>query len=663
MPDVRGAGQQLCLEVEGHRLELDPSREVILGRGEHCDVVLSDLRVSREHLHLRHAPGQGWVMTDLDSRGGTHVAGRPITSATVQGSVTARLGDPDRGIELLLEVRAAATPPIGVDVRGASTALPEPGPGPDPVTEAQPRASVVTIGRADDNDVVLPDLLISRYHASIREVAAGRWELEDLGSANGTFVDGRSVERAELADGAVFSVARRPVQLRDGHLDLDPGPNIPALQCEGVGVVLDPDVRILSDISLRAAVGSLTAVLGPTGAGKSTLLKVLTGSRRPSDGDVLIGGRDLYAAPDAIRPMLGYVPQNDILHPQLTIGRALTYAAELRLPPDVADQEIERRVAEVLDELGLAHRRDLPITRLSGGQRKRTSVALELLTAPEVLLLDEPTSGLDPGYEQSVMELLRRLADAGRTVVVVTHSMQSLALCDQVLFLATGGRTAYLGPPGEALTVFGRTDYAKVFQDLEHWSEPSPPPPRDPPTRLDDASDQRMAGAPDVRDPADRERWLRQLSTLSRRQIAVIAADRRVLLFLLAAVVVPAALMLAVVDAGALDADGELPSDGARTLLGALVVSAVAIGAANTLREIVKERAILARERAVGVADSAYVTSKFLVFGTITALQAVLLVAIVTSTSRVSPGASATSCTSFSITATRLPVMPQNVTR
>src|SRR5205823_10668385 len=164
---------------------------------------------------------------------------------------------------------------------------------------------------------------------------------------------------------------------------------------------------------------------------------------------------------------IGYVPQDDILHPQLTVRRALGFAAELRFPSDVSKEERDRAVEGVMEELGLSHRADLPIHKLSGGQRKRVSVALELITKPSLLFLDEPTSGLDPGFEKSAMELLRSLADGGRTVIVVTHSLQSLDLCDRVIFLAPGGSTAFFGRPAEALAYFGRPDYADVFRDVE----------------------------------------------------------------------------------------------------------------------------------------------------------------------------------------------------
>jgi ABC transport system ATP-binding/permease protein len=644
----------LHVEVDGRTFPVHAGPPALLGRSPGAAVVLTDLRVSRRHLQVVHEPGRGWVVEDLGSSGGTYHDGARVDRLAVSGPLELRLGHPVHGVAITVTPASAAFEPrpsaAAVDAWRAST--------PDRASEVGSSGMVgaaevfdaatgrlsadelsqevvgrdgTTIGRAPDNDVVIEDLLVSRHHAVVRKLDDRNWEIEDLGSANGTYVAGVSVDRATLADGEVFSVARQAVRLRGGRLCLDVGDEVPALQCEQVEVTIRDGRHILQPVSFRADSGSLIAVLGPTGAGKSTLLKALTGGRAPSDGTVLIQGRDLYAAPDAIRPLLGYVPQDDILHPQLTVRRALTYAAELRLPPDVGANEISRRVGEVMDELGLAERADVRISQLSGGQRKRTSVALELLTAPAVLFLDEPTSGLDPGYEKSVMRLLRDLADAGRTVVVVTHSVQSLDLCDRVLFLASGGRAAYLGSPSEALAAFGRSDYADAFNDLERWEGPPVPLPPGPARRVTDEHELRR-GAPDPRDPADRDHWRRQLLTLVRRQCAVLAADRRVLLFLVASGLVLGFLILAVVDGGALDPSGPLPSTSARTLLGAVVIAAVTIGVANTVREIVKEQAIFARERAAGVSDTAYLASKVLVFGAITAVQAVLLVLVATST-------------------------------
>lgn len=207
--------------------------------------------------------------------------------------------------------------------------------------------------------------------------------------------------------------------------------------------------------------------MGPSGAGKSTLLNALTGQRPADRGAVLYDGRDLYRDYAELRQRIGLVPQDDILHAQLTVRRALAYAAELRFPQDTAKAERQARVDEVIRELGLEQRAGLPIHSLSGGQRKRVSVALELLTKPSLLFLDEPTSGLDPGMDRSVMHMLRGLADDGRTVIVVTHSVLSLDVCDRLLVLAPGGKVAYFGPPEDALAYFGYEQWPEAFEAFE----------------------------------------------------------------------------------------------------------------------------------------------------------------------------------------------------
>lgn len=222
-------------------------------------------------------------------------------------------------------------------------------------------------------------------------------------------------------------------------------------------------VRILRSVKLELRPGQLCGLIGPSGAGKSTLFKVLLGIREPSAGLVRFGGK-------AVRETgpVGYVPQDDALHRTLTVEQALSYAAELRMPGS-RPEERSRRITNVLSQVGLSERRDVRIARLSGGQRKRVSVALELLTSPGLLILDEPTSGLDPGLEARMMALFRALAEKGRIIMVATHAMQSLDLC-HVLVVLVKGNVAYAGPPQRALPYFGVKDYADIFRVLEKKS-------------------------------------------------------------------------------------------------------------------------------------------------------------------------------------------------
>ena len=234
------------------------------------------------------------------------------------------------------------------------------------------------------------------------------------------------------------------------------------LRVENVGVSAGGN-RILNRVELTLQRGEMCALIGPSGAGKSTLIKALLGLREPDDGSVMMG-----SLPVAELGPIGYVPQDDALHRGLTVQRELAYAAELRMPESSTEQR-RSRVAEVLDQVGLGDRSGVRIRRLSGGQRKRVSVALELLTSPPMLILDEPTSGLDPGLEARTMTLLSEVAATGRIVLVATHAMESIEMADALCVLV-GGHVAYFGPPREALSYFRVDRYADLFRQLDKQS-------------------------------------------------------------------------------------------------------------------------------------------------------------------------------------------------
>ncbi len=230
-------------------------------------------------------------------------------------------------------------------------------------------------------------------------------------------------------------------------------------------------VVLLNDISLVLPACTFVALVGGSGTGKSTLMNALSGLHPVREGQVLYNGQDYSRHQAAFRDQLGYVPQDDIVHRDLTVERALYYSARLRLQTDVTDKQLQQRIDEVLEDVEMQERRHLQISKLSGGQRKRVSIALELLAHPNIFFLDEPTSGLDPGLDYRMMHLLRNLADKGQTVVLVTHATSNLRLCDYVCFLAPGGRLVHFGPPGEALTYFGTDNFAQIYSLLESSEE------------------------------------------------------------------------------------------------------------------------------------------------------------------------------------------------
>jgi ABC-type multidrug transport system ATPase subunit len=611
-----------------------PVGEIVVGSARGCAVRLINDSVAARHLVVRFADG-AWTLEALGVDGLTFLDRQPVGIVPITGALAVRLGDPLTGPLLELEP--------GDHGRNDSTAdfgsLPaeEQAEVGRPVTSVPLSGEVLRIGRDRESDVVVDDLQVSRRHAEIRSLGDGRYEAVDLGSHNGTFVNGRRVDRAVLEELDVISIGRNSYRLIDGHLAEFVDTGGVAYAAVDLNVRLPDGTLLLDGASFSLESRSMLAVIGPSGSGKSTLLGALTGFRMATEGDVRYGDRSLYADYEALRQRIGYVPQDDIVHPELTVERELEFAANIRFPSDVAPAERHRRVQEVITELGLDHRRDTQVARLSGGERKRVNIGLELLTAPSLLFLDEPTSGLDPNAERSLMELFRELANRGRTVVVVTHSLASLRLCDRVLVLAPGGKVAYFGPPQLILAYFDRDDFADVFRDLSELGDGIEWGLRFRAHAYHATYVERSASVRRIeageRAPARqsmRGRW-HQFVALSRRYAAVIVADRRNLALLIGQAPLLGLLLLAALPADQLaslpSADLRLVSQASLVLL--TVVLAVSwLGMSNAVREIAKELPVFRRERAAGVSLLAYVASKALVLGAITILQAVVLIAI-----------------------------------
>lgn len=493
---------------------------------------------------------------------------------------------------------------------------------------ARPTASgQITIGRTPDNDLAIADMLVSRRHARLLTGPQGL-VIEDLGSANGTQVNGRRIAGATaLRDGDVVTVGNSDLIVENGRLERPKAKEFAGagLAVQGITLTVDGNKTLLHGVDFRAAPGTLTAVIGPSGAGKSTVSRVVSGAVTPTAGRVEFEGRDVHRDFDALRSRIGMVPQDDVLHRQLTLQQALRFAAELRLPPDMSKADRDQVIDGVLAELQLTEHKKTRVDKLSGGQRKRASVAMELLTGPSLLILDEPTSGLDPALDRQVMQTLRRLADAGRVVIVVTHSLTHIDMCDQVLLLAPGGKTAHCGSPKGVKAAMGTSDWAEIFdfaakQPDVAWqryrsTHPAPPPPA--PT-----------GAPPTPTKAPKTSTRKQLSVVARRQLRLILADRGYLIFLiLMPIVLGAVTLLVPAEKGLADAvDSEIAAP--KMILVLLVIGACFMGAALTARDLVGERAIFQRERAVGLRPGAYLSAKTVVFFVAATLQAAIMVGI-----------------------------------
>lgn len=394
-----------------------------------------------------------------------------------------------------------------------------------------------------------------------------------------------------------------------------------ALAVDGLVAHAPNGTRLLDGVCFALSSGAMVAIAGPTGAGKTSLAAAITGAIPLTSGAVMVGGVDVTRLAAACRG-IGYVPQEDALHGELTVRQTLDYAATLRLA-DCDAFERSARVEAVLDEVRLRPQAGTRVESLSVGQRKRVSIAAELLSSPSVLILDEPTSSLDPGYEATVMTTLRRLADLGHCVLVVTHSQQVIAECDQVAVLATGGGLAYFGSTARMHSYFGTSTPAELFSLLD-----DPPPTLFIPKPAEPVRSTR---------PLERPRFARvamrkQLATLTGRYARVTFADRRRSALFAAQGVVLGALLLAFVTPDGLrrplhDIKRTMPLS-ATGMAVLLVTSVTWLGMANAIREIVKEHRIVLRERRAGLSASAYVGSKLAVLGPLVVVQAAVVAAI-----------------------------------
>ncbi|KLO33686.1 ATP-binding cassette domain-containing protein [Mycobacterium haemophilum] len=681
------AAPVLTVRLDRSHGSFAPGRDVVIGSDLRADLRVAHPLIARAHLLLRFDQGR-WIAIDNNSLNGIFVNGRRVQMVDIYDGQTINVGKPD-GPRMTFEVgqrwggvgqlaptetlrviappprmgppppRPPAPPPVQFP-RGyraedpqRTTAVPitEPGPELDPPTQLAagvtmtqfptrmvnvagpgsqlepPVAGTTWIGRALDNDIVVPDVLASRRHAFLTPTSLGT-EIRDAHSINGTFVNGIRVGSAVLTEGDVVTIGNVDLVFYGGILVRrhEAATRAGGLEVRAVEFSVNGK-KLLENVSVTARPGTLTAIIGGSGAGKTTLSRLIAGYTTPTDGSVTFEGHNIHTEYASLRSRIGMVPQDDVVHRQLTINQALGYAAELRLPPDTSKADRAQVVAQVLEELGLTTHADTRVDQLSGGQRKRASVALELLTGPSLLILDEPTSGLDPALDLQVMTMLRQLADAGRVVLVVTHSLTYLDVCDQVLLMAPGGKTAFLGPPDQIGAAIGTTNWAQIFAKV--GANP-------------DEANRRFLARNRAPLPAQAEvptglgapahtSVRRQFSTIIRRQVRLVISDRAYFVFLALLPFILGALALTVPGSTGFHPGDPMSSapDEAAQILTLLDLAAVFMGTALTIRDLISERAIFRREQAVGLSTSAYLAAKIAVYSGFAIIQSAIATAIV----------------------------------
>lgn len=622
----------------------------------------------------RPAPPESRADRAEASAGGAAAAGAPEGAADGTAGTGAPYGT---SAETLL---AASAPSAGAPSGSAASAAPSAedvdrmrAPVRRQTIQAFRIKAAGTIGRAPDNALVLDDPLVSKHHARIEPTPQGIL-ITDLGSTNGIYLGPQRVPRVLVTQPSIVGIGSTFIAVNpDGtcEVQVNAGTGGELIGQDLVFEVNGGDLRLLDGVSFSLPGNELLAVVGPSGAGKSTLLKALTGEQKAQHGQVLFDGIDVYDHYPIMRNKIGVVPQNDVVHQALTVQQTMDYAAELRFAKDVAKEERRRRIAEVLEDLDLTQHVDKRVKKLSGGQRKRVSTAIELLTRPSLLFLDEPTSGLDPQLDRDVMDLLANLAhgtrpgDTGRTVVVVTHNENHIDRADKVLILAAGGKPVYYGPPQQILTHFrqrhaeltsqGRLKlyapkgdfadppaidgFADVYAlirnhtpELRQYLEATVPSTR----RGAAPAKEREVDASTKRIP--KQSALRQMSTLVRRHLRIIAADPSYLMFMLALPVVMGLLTKAIPGSDGFsmpvipEPTASQPciyySNQALQLLVILVTGAAFSGMSVTIRELIGERDVFLREKAVGLRSGSYLLAKTIVLALIVTVQISLMVGI-----------------------------------
>ena len=600
-PNSVRSGEKLMLTIFDDRKQpfsvvLDAFRKesVTFGRGTGNDISMESALVSGHPSHGRFVRENGrWRIEDLNSTNGLICNNQYIKARYLQDGDILRID------------RQGQT--MGNGVLMVVSSWQE-----NMTWKHIPLAASITIGRSPDCNIVLPNVSVSKHHAKIFSAKDGMY-LQDTQSTNGVILNNRQISGiARLQEKDVISIVNTRLIVTTAGIYYSYSAKGISVDVSDV-VVTKGKYTIANHISLSVRPGELIAIVGGSGAGKSTVLKSMCGYLKPTSGNVYINGIDLYQNFEAMKRTFGYVPQSDIVYDNLTLWNMLLYTAKLRLPKDIGEAERDAAIMKAIRTVGLEDRKDHLIRQLSGGQRKRASIAVELLPDPNLLFLDEPASGLDPGTERNLMQSLRQMANSGKTVILVTHSTLQLAMCDRIAFVGTGGNLCFYGNYPESLRFFGVRDIVDVYDLTEKnalalkaaFNRSVPP-----------AGRPQQGEIPKVK----RTGALRQLPALCSRYLQLILNDRQRLLLLMIQ-----APLLAVLIAVVKDGNEFEQYEATKSILFTLSCSAFWVGMLNAIQEICKERNILKREYMTGLSLGSYLSSKVMILGLMCLIQCVLL--------------------------------------
>ena len=483
----------------------------------------------------------------------------------------------------------------------------------------------ISIGSSGSCDIVLTPSGIAKHHATIHH-SPNKTSISDEGSLNGIYINGKNITQSQtiqLNNLDIIFIGNTKLILSGNTLFYQIFEK--GIQLDAIDIVKKVKIKfktreISSHVSMSIKPSEFVAFVGGSGAGKSTFMKCISGVDRPTSGTVLMNGENLYENYENLKYNIGYVPQDDIVFSNLTLHDTLQYAAKLRMPDNTSIKERNQRIKEVLDIVSLTDFENSYIRQLSGGQRKRASIAVELLADPNLFFLDEPTSGLDPGTERSIMKTLRKMSQMGKTIILVTHNTLNLHLCDKVAFFGDRGHLCFYGTPQEALDFFEVNDFVDIYtlinENLDYWYH-----------KFEDSREEivpkTVPSGKSNNIENKKKSFIKQLIILIKRYIKLISNDFQQLLILFAQAPI-VAVLLAMVTTD----DLYKSYDDTKAILFSLGCASIWLGLLNSVQEICKEKVILQKEHMADLKLSAYLLSKFIVQGLLAFIQSLLLVSI-----------------------------------
>ncbi len=572
----------------------DKKLVVIIGTGDQAGVKLSNRLISSAHAQLVYDTNNQLHLQDLNSTNGTYLNGFKIESSR------SYILNPKDKIQLaeangvLITVETLETKSLREEEMN--------------ILDKLKSKSIITIGRAQDVDIILDNGSVSRRHAEVSKRSNGTYTIKDLNSTNGTFINGRKLNGQQvlkLTD-KIF-IGKIQLSLKGKAKDLSEELAICAKGIEKVFVNGRKRIKVLNKMDLAIPSRSLLAIMGPSGCGKTTLMNTLNGVSPATEGKVYLFGQELLSNYEYLKTQIGYVPQDDTIHSQLTVYQSLYYTAKLRLE-NISNLEIDQKIDRILNELGVFHVKNNLISNISGGQRKRVCIALELLSEPLILFLDEPTSPLDPQTIEDFLNILKDLANRGTTVIMVTHKPEDLEFMDEVIFLTKGGYPAYFGDSKRYKDYFGVKTAVSVFSKLSdaQWAEKYTNP------RPVSTIIETETGFSKSRNKT----FIEQYFWLSKRYFKIKTNDKiNSLVMLLQAPII--ALLICLVFRNITPAVPFITA-----------LSAIWFGTNNAAREIVSELSIFKRERMFNMDIGPYVMSKISVLAFFSIIQSAIFIGI-----------------------------------